>query len=149
VTKRTKLGPIGPDIDLDQEEVYLPSGERLTEARAEELAEELVTEYRRSAGRPSLTGAARPTPTLSIRVSPRTRSRLESIAKRQNRRLADVTRDALEEYVDHHSHQGAKKRPAPRKSARVTPPQPGTKYRVADRTAKAAKTALKKSGVSR
>jgi hypothetical protein len=119
MTKRIQIGPIGSDIDLDDEEVYLPNGERLTEARAEELAEELVTEYRRSAGRPSLTGAARPTPTLSIRISPRTRSRLEAMARRQNRRLADVTRDALDEYLDNHDPIRTTKRRVPIKSGRV------------------------------
>ena len=33
---------IGPDLDLDAEEFYLPSGERLTEQRAQELAAKLV-----------------------------------------------------------------------------------------------------------
>jgi hypothetical protein len=33
---------LGPDIDLDTEVVLLPSGERLTETRATELADETI-----------------------------------------------------------------------------------------------------------
>jgi hypothetical protein len=47
VTQHQQIGPIGPDIDLDVEVVYLPNGERLTEARAEGLAEEILAETAR------------------------------------------------------------------------------------------------------
>jgi hypothetical protein len=101
--KRFSPSQIGPDIDLDEEEVYLANGERLTEARAEELAEEAVARYRRQGGRPSLTGDGEHTPNLSVRVTPAARARLEEIAAGQGRRLADVTREALDEYIARHA----------------------------------------------
>ena len=101
--KKVKVGPIGTDIDLDKEEVYLANGERLTEARAEQLVAELQAEHRRSAGRPSVTGRTEHTPNLTVRVAPATRAKLQEIAAAQGRRLADVTRDALDEYLARHA----------------------------------------------
>ncbi len=95
-----RLGPVSPDIDLDHEEVYLPDGSRLTEAAAQQLAERVLEQRR--AGRPSLSGGARHTPSLTVRVPSRTRSALEEIAQAQGRRLAEVSRDALDEYVARH-----------------------------------------------
>ena len=88
---------ITPDIDLDAEEVLLPDGRRLTNEVAEGIAERALEQHRR--GRPSVTGRAETTPSLTVRVAPGTRAELERIAKAQGRRLADVSRDALEEYV--------------------------------------------------
>jgi hypothetical protein len=103
VTKRTvKLGPIGPDINLDQEEVYLSDGTRLTEAEAEAFSKRVVEQARRR-GRPSISEATVRTPNLTVRVSPDVRAALESIAETQGRRLADVSRDALAEYVERHA----------------------------------------------
>lgn len=103
MTKRTvKLGPIGPDINLDQEEVYLSDGTRLTEAEAEAFSKRVVEQARRR-GRPSISEATVRTPNLTVRVSPDVRAALESIAETQGRRLADVSRDALAEYVERHA----------------------------------------------
>ena len=117
-----ELGPIGPDIDLDEEEVYLPDGTRLTEAAAEAMGKRMVEEYERRRGQPSLTGERAPTPNLTIRVPPAIRSALKSIAAAQGRRLADVSRDALAEYVRRHSDVPTKRtaaatKPAPKKAA--------------------------------
>lgn len=98
--KKVELGPIGPDIDLDKEEVYLADGTRLTEAVAAELAEEV---FGRRPGRPSITGAPAKTPNLTVRVPPDIRSSLEAIAAVQGRRVADVARDAVAEYIERHA----------------------------------------------
>ncbi|HLI55531.1 MAG TPA: CopG family transcriptional regulator [Actinomycetota bacterium] len=98
--KKTELGPIGPDIDLDTEEVYLADGTRLTEDVAAELAEEV---FGRRPGRPSITGEPAKTPNLTVRVPPEVRNSLEEIAARQGRRVADVTRDAVTEYIERHA----------------------------------------------
>ena len=95
----SELGPIGPDIDLDVEEVPAVDGRRLTEGLAREIAEEAITRHR---GRPSVTGGRDHTPNLTVRVQPEVREQLERIARQQGRRLSDVSRDALEEYVDRH-----------------------------------------------
>ncbi len=96
----TRIGPIGPDIDLDNEDIRLPDGTRLTEAEAERLAERVLKQRR--AGRPSLTGSRRSTPSLTVRVPSATREALEDIARTQDRHHAAVSRDALTEYVDRH-----------------------------------------------
>ncbi|MGH9040802.1 MAG: ribbon-helix-helix protein, CopG family [Acidimicrobiia bacterium] len=98
--KRPVLGPVGQDIDLDKEEVVLPDGTRLTEEGAEALAQRVLARRR---GRPSVTGVGARTPSLTVRVPPATRAALEALAGRQGRRLADVSRDALEEYVRRHA----------------------------------------------
>lgn len=101
MTPDPQFGPIGPDIDLDTEDVRLPDGSRLTEAGAQALAERVLAQRR--AGRPSITGGRERTPSLTVRVPAHTRSALEQIAHQQNRRLADVSRAALDEYVTRHS----------------------------------------------
>ncbi len=102
-TRQFQPGPIGPDIDLDQEEVYLGDGARLTEAKAAELAEWALAQRQDRRGRPSLTGERETTPNLTVRVTPSTRAALEKIAKAQGRRLAEVGRDALDEYIRRHA----------------------------------------------
>ena len=98
--KKVEPGPVGDDVDLDTEDVRLADGTRLTEHLAEELAAETLA---RHGGRPSLTGDRRHTPRLTLRVTEGTRDALEEIAERQGRRLADVGRDAFDEYIDRHS----------------------------------------------
>ncbi len=98
--KKTTPGPIGPDIDLEQEDVRLPDGSRLTDDRAAALAERALARRR---GRPSVTGEEAHTPSLTVRVSPTTRAALEEIATAQGRRLADVSREAFEEYIRRHA----------------------------------------------
>ena len=48
--------PIGPDVDLKRDDVRLKDGTRLTD----EVADEIVDQLRRSAGRPSLSGRQPP-----------------------------------------------------------------------------------------
>lgn len=99
-TKKTVTGPIGPDVDLEQEDVRLPDGTRLTDKRAAALAERALGRRR---GRPSVTGGETHTPSLTVRVDPTTRAALEEIATAQGRRLADVSREAFEEYIRRHA----------------------------------------------
>lgn len=94
----SQLGSIGPDVDLD-EEVYTADGRRLTEELAGQVGEEAIARHR---GRPSVTGRPERTPNLTVRVAAPTRDALEAIARAQGRRLADVSRDALAEYVKRH-----------------------------------------------
>lgn len=59
---------------------------------------------RRLGGRPRVGGASGrgPSAQVRVRVTTDTRTALEAIAAAQGRRLADVSRDALDEYVDRH-----------------------------------------------
>ncbi len=60
---------------------------------------------RRIGGRPRIGGDSGEGPSMQIRVrvTTRTRAALEGIAADQGRRLADVSRDALDEYVARHA----------------------------------------------
>jgi hypothetical protein len=60
---------------------------------------------RRLGGRPRVGGepGEGPSAQVRVRVTTRTRAALEAIAAAQGRRLADVSRDALDEYVDRHA----------------------------------------------
>jgi len=98
--RKIKPGTIGADVDLDVEEVYLADGRRLTGEVAEELAQRALSRHR---GRPSVTGGSARTPSLTVRVPPEMRTALEELARAQGKRLADVSREALDEYVARHA----------------------------------------------
>jgi hypothetical protein len=98
--RKTKFGPTGPDVDLDTEEVTLANGQRLTNGLAAEIAERAVAQRR---GRPSLSAGSEHTPNLTLRVPAHTRVALEAIAVAHGRRLADIGREALDEYVARHA----------------------------------------------
>lgn len=101
MTKRkVEPGPIGRDVDLATESVQLADGRRLTDVLAEEIAERAMARRR---GRPSVSGGRRRTPSLTVRVPEPTRAALEDLARAQGRRLADVSREALDEYVARHA----------------------------------------------
>ena len=99
-SRRVRPGPIGPDVDLDREDVRLPDDRRLTEQLAADITERALA---RRPGRPSVTGDAQRTPSLTLRVPLKTREALEAIAAAQGRRLADVSREALAEYIHRHA----------------------------------------------
>jgi hypothetical protein len=95
-----KPSPIGPDVDLEAEDIRLPDGSRLTEAKVNEIVERI---HRRHPGRPSVSGEQERTPVMTVRVTRAARAALEEIAAVQGRRLADVSRDALNEYISRHA----------------------------------------------
>ena len=87
-------------MDLDTEDIRLADGTCLTDELAEQIAEDAISRHR---GRPSVTGGRERTPSLTVRVPRSTRDSLEGIAASQGRRLADVGREALDEYVRRHA----------------------------------------------
>lgn len=91
---------IGPDVDLDAEDIRLPDGSRLTDEKANDIVERV---HARHPGRPSVSGDRTHTPVMTVRVTPAARTALEQIAKAQGRRLADVSREALDEYIHRHA----------------------------------------------
>lgn len=95
-----KRTPLGPDVDLATEDVRLPDGSRLTEEIADGIVERV---HVRHPGRPSVSDGRSRTPAMTVRVSPAARTALEEIAKTQGRRLSDVSRDALDEYIHRHA----------------------------------------------
>ena len=58
----TSSTPIGPDVDLNADDVRLADGTRLNEQRAAEAAEEV----RHRSGRPSLVGEAAASPVFRV-----------------------------------------------------------------------------------
>lgn len=89
---------IGPDVDLDEEVVLLANGERLTEALAEEIAEEALRHHR-GRGRPSLSGKSEKTPQIAARVPSEVRDKLQARAEVEGKKLSQVVREALAAYV--------------------------------------------------
>jgi len=87
---------LGPDIDLDQEEVYEPDGSRLTEASARELAEETIRTVR---GRPSLSSDGQHSPRVSFRLPAAERDRAEAVAQQEGKTVSALAREALERYL--------------------------------------------------
>jgi predicted HicB family RNase H-like nuclease len=83
------------EVDLNETEVYLKEGRRLTEDLAEQLAEETL----RRVGRPSLSGAKEHSPHLGVRVSPELNRRVRARAAAEGKRPSDIVREALEHYL--------------------------------------------------
>lgn len=87
--------PIGPDIDLDGEDIRLADGSRLTNVVANEIVEKL----RQLPGRPSLSGKATVSPRIAFRVSASVRDRAAQVAAREGKTISQVAREALEARV--------------------------------------------------
>ncbi len=99
------LGPLGGlveteigDIDLDAEVIEL-DGERLTEARAEEIAREISRRHGLKGGRPRLPAAERASVQKAVRLTPAQAKRLGSVAKDRGVGEAEIIRRALDTYL--------------------------------------------------
>lgn len=102
--KKFTIGPdaVIEDVDLDQEEVRLPDGSRLTEQRAEELARDTLAEIRRRnlvPGRKSLSGGPTHSPRVSFRLPAEERELAERVAAREGKTVSALAREALERYL--------------------------------------------------
>jgi hypothetical protein len=86
--------PIGPDVDLDRDDVRLADGTRLTQ----EVADRIVAQARRG-GRPSLSGEAAVSPQIAFRVSPAVRDKAAAAAAAEHKTISDLAREALERYL--------------------------------------------------
>jgi predicted HicB family RNase H-like nuclease len=84
------------DVDLDREDIRLPDGTRLTE----QVADAIVADVRRKAGRPSLTGEAAVSPRVTFRLTPDIRDRAAAIAEREGKTISQLAREALETRVE-------------------------------------------------
>ncbi|WP_040511791.1 ribbon-helix-helix protein, CopG family [Gordonia soli] len=95
------------DIDLEETEVIV-GGERLTDERAEQLAEETLAEVRarREArtkhlvpGGKSLTGGSTHSPVLNVRVPAELKSALDEQARAQSMGTSKLVRSILEDWA--------------------------------------------------
>jgi len=91
---------LGPDIDLDKEVVLDSAGERITEARAQEMAEYAMQQYYLRRGRPSLTGKGKHSPQISFRVPETLAERAAEVAAKQGKSVSQLSREALERYLE-------------------------------------------------
>lgn len=87
--------PIGPDVDLERDDVRLEDGTQLVA----EVADEIVDQLRRSSGRPSLSGQATTSPRIAFRVPPAVRDRAAEVAAREGRTISQLAREALEDRI--------------------------------------------------
>jgi predicted HicB family RNase H-like nuclease len=87
---------LGDDVDLDVEDVRLKDGTRLTDKRAEQIAEDVL---RRRRGRPSLAGDAETSPRVSFRIPEQLRRTADERARREGRTVSELAREALEHYL--------------------------------------------------
>lgn len=88
---------VGPDIDLDVEVVRDKLGERITEARAKEIAAAAV--QKAGVGRPSLTAPGRRSPEVKARVPIELRDRLHAAAQQRGISTSELVREALDRYL--------------------------------------------------
>jgi hypothetical protein len=107
---------IGPDVDLDREDVRLRDGTRLTN----DLAEAINEDVRRAAGRPSLSGGRQHSPQVSARITPELQAELRKYSKRSGLSPSQVLRHALEQLVGSRLPAGTSKQQAPAKRPRRT-----------------------------
>ena len=87
----------GPDIDLDDEVVPDKQGRRISEQRAQQLAEDALTKA--GVGRPSLTAPRTRSPEIKARVPAELRERLLRAAQERGTRPSSLIREALERYL--------------------------------------------------
>ncbi len=87
--------PIGGDVNLEQDDVRLADGTRLTDA----VADEIVDQLRRNPGRPSLSGQATASPQIAFRVAPAVRDRAAAVAAREGKTISELAREALEDRI--------------------------------------------------
>jgi hypothetical protein len=97
VATKTKIKYVlGEDIDLKKEVFLLNNGERLTEAKARQIAKDVLKQVH---GRPSLTGPKKVSPEVKARVPEKLKKKLDREAKRQGVTPSAIIRDALESYL--------------------------------------------------
>ena len=90
------------DVDLDQEETHF-QGARLTEDRAERIAETALQDARRRGlipGRKSLSGGNTHSPRLEVRVPADLHREITERAKRENVTVSKLVREILQRCVD-------------------------------------------------
>ena len=83
------------EVDLRREDVRLSDGTRLTH----DVADAIVDDVRRKAGRPSLTGTAAASPRVSFRVTPEVRDLAAAVASAEGKTISELAREALEARV--------------------------------------------------
>lgn len=90
------------DVDLDEEEVYLRDGRRLTEALAEQIAEEALANVRARnliPGRKSLSGEGKHSPVVNVRLPEELKDQLDKRAAAEGKSVSKIAREAITQYL--------------------------------------------------
>jgi hypothetical protein len=85
----------GGYVDLEVDEVREPDGTRLTEARAQEIVEE-VRRGRPALGRRRQRGHS---PQITVRLAEATREKATQRAAAEGRTISELAREAIERYL--------------------------------------------------
>ena len=88
---------VGPDVDLEAEEIRDRQGRRVTDEYAERAAAEALRIAR--PGRPALGTVGQHSPGVSFRVPEQVRRQAEQRAAAEGRSVSEIARDALERYL--------------------------------------------------
>lgn len=99
-TKKSPRYVVGPDADLEHEDVRDRHGRRITQEYVDEAVADVHA--RTGRGRPSLTGRAQTSPQVTFRLPPALRAEAEEQARNEGSRVSAVARKALEEYLARH-----------------------------------------------
>jgi len=95
--KKVKARPrVGKDVDLSKTVVLDRNGRRLTNSRAEKIAQDALKQV---VGRPSLTGARKISPEVKARVPQSLKAKLDREAKRRGETTSALIRKALEDFL--------------------------------------------------
>ncbi|MDO5067948.1 MAG: ribbon-helix-helix domain-containing protein [Propionibacteriaceae bacterium] len=106
-THKVNLGSLGQitiaesdieEIDLDDADIRV-AGERLTEARAEQLAREIAARHGRLGGRPPLPEHERASVQKAVRLTPAQAKRLADAANSRGVPESELLRKALDAYL--------------------------------------------------
>ncbi|HEY8111834.1 MAG TPA: hypothetical protein VII16_03075 [Actinomycetes bacterium] len=88
---------IGPDVDLDAEEIYDSRGRRIDERYVQDAVE---TAHAALPGRPSLSGGrGEHSPQVSFRVPAALRARAQRRADAEGKTLSELAREAFDRYL--------------------------------------------------
>ena len=97
MTKKQRVKYVwGQDVDLNKTIVLDKQGNRLTNARAEKISQEII---KQATGRPSLTGPRKVSPEIKARVPQKLKVRLEREARRRGETPSVLIREALESFL--------------------------------------------------
>lgn len=89
--------PIGPDADLETEDVRTSTERRLTDEVVEEFVE--AAAEARNVGRPSLSAPGVHSPSVTVRLPEELNAKLDRAAASTGKRRSQIVREALEKVL--------------------------------------------------
>lgn len=91
---------VGPDVDLETEDIRDGNGERIDDAYVEQVIQRVGAQIAsREAGRPSLSADGEVSPQVSFRMPRTMRAKAKQRADAEGKTISALARDALEQYL--------------------------------------------------